>query len=182
MTTEDQVTDPVEEPTTEEPTTEGTSETPATFDEWIQAQPEDVQHLVTGHTAGLRSALDSERSERKALARQLRELTAKAEEGSELRGQLEKLNADYEITARKAAFYEGAPGNVTNVRLAYLAAQDLGILEKDGSVDWSELQSAAPELFRRQQTPPAHAGNGTGQPPATRATMNDFIRAAAGRP
>jgi hypothetical protein len=160
----------------------GASETqaPATFDEWIAGQDETVKAMAERHTAGLRSALASEREQRKEAIKQLKDLAAKAEEGSDLRQRLDGMIAEKDAAERRAAFYESAPqANCTNPRAALLIAQAENLFKRDGSPDWGALQATAPELFRRAGQ--ANAGAGTGAPPPARVTMNDFIRRAAGR-
>lgn len=159
----------------------GGDQQPANFDKWLEGQEEGTRSLVSGHIAGLKSALESERSERKQLAKQLRDLSAKAEEGSELRGQLDTLTRDFEAVNRRAAFYEAAPADLTNVRLAYLAAQDAGAIAQDGKVDWAKLREQAPELFRRQPAPQGNAGSGAKQTGTHDRSMNTFIRTALGK-
>lgn len=153
---------------------------PPTFDSWFESQPEEIKGLIDSNVSGLKSALDSERNERKSLAKQLSELKGKAEKGSELEQQLTTLSAQLESQAAKAAFYESAPADVANMKLAWMAAQD-GHTDKRGNVDWNSLRSAYPELFRKTVTPPANAGNGRGQEGGNQPNMNAFIRAAAGR-
>ena len=176
-------TPPVDQNPTPEPQgNDQPSETPASFDEWIKAQGDDVQDLFDDHVSGLRSALETERTERKALAKQIKDLGKQAEEGSELRQQLTNLTTALESVQRRTAFYESAPGDVANLKLAYLAASDAGMVDDDG-VDWQAMRQRFPELFKRAVVPAGNAGSGAGQngaqPPHT---MNNFIRAAAGRP
>ena len=89
-------------------------------------------------------------------------------------------------TAIRASFTEQAVANgVTDVRLAYLAAQADGLLgaydaEKGvGRHNWEELRRRYPHLFRPGPGGSADGGAGAGRSPA--ASMNDFIRRAAGR-
>lgn len=156
---------------------------PASFDEWLTGQDETIKGLVTGHISKLQSALTDERQQRRSLAKQIEDLTKQAEQGSELRKQLEKLSGDLDGMGRKVAFYESAPPDCTNTRLAWLAASDAGLIGKDGTVDWAKIKEQNPELFRRPVTPPGNAGSGAKQAGAADArNMNDFIRAASGRP
>lgn len=160
----------------------GASETqaPATFDAWIANQDDAVKALAEQHTAGLRSALQSEREQRKEAIKQLKDLAAKAEKGSELEAQIASMIAEKDAAERRAAFYESAPqANCTNPKAALLIAQAENLFRRDGSPDWGALQSTAPELFRRAGQ--ANAGAGTGAPPPAQKNMNDFIRRAAGR-
>jgi hypothetical protein len=168
-----------ENPTT--PTDTGETPTPATFDEFLAAQPETVRALADNYAGSLKSALNAEREERKTLARQLREATAKAEQGSATAKALEEISSTLAATERRAAFFESAsaPGvGCVNPRAAFLVANAEGMFRKSGEPDWQALQAAVPELFRRPGQ--ANAGAGTGTPPPARQSMNDFIRKAAG--
>lgn len=153
---------------------------PINFDSWLGSQDEKIKGLIDGHVTGLKSALENERNERKTLTKQIAELRGKAEKGSELEQQLNALTAQLDAQATKANFYESAPADVANMRLAWMAAQD-GYINAKGQVDWSGLKTAFPELFRKIATPPANAGNGRGQQGNSQANMNDFIRRASGR-
>jgi len=154
---------------------------PASFDAWLATQGDDTRELVTGHISKLQGALTDERSQRRTLAKQIDDLSKQAEQGSQLRGQLEKLSADFEGMSRKAAFYESAPPEVTNLRLAWLLANDAQLVDEQGKTDWGKLRTTAPELFRRTP-PPANAGAGARQTGVDDGrSMNAFIRAATGR-
>lgn len=158
---------------------------PLTFERWIAEQPEDVRSLIDGQFDRLRAALDSERTARTGLEKQIKAISKQAGEGSELRTQLEKLSDDMREVGGKADFYEAAHGaGVKNLRLAWIAAKDLGLLE-DGKTDFAKLKDAAPELFATAastpKAPPANAGAGAGQAGARNPNMNNFLRAAAGR-
>lgn len=159
-------------------------EQPLTFDAWLGKQDDTIKKLVGSHTSGLKSALDSERDERKKLQRQIKELSKHAEDGSEMRQQLDKLSTDLETTDRRATFYEEAHSNkVTNLRLAWIAAQEGELIDSRGRIDWDGFKAAYPELIERPATvtPRSNAGNGTGAPPARAQDMNSIIRTMAGR-
>lgn len=156
----------------------------ANFESWYAGLGADHKGLIDGHVTGLKSALDAERNERKALAKQIGDLKARAEKGSDLEKQLGDLTATLEAQNAKTTFYEGAPGDVSNPRLAYLAAQEGNhINAKTGAVDWAAMRAAYPELFRRQGAgaPPANGGQGRNQGGNIEPNMNLFIRRAAGR-
>lgn len=71
---------------------EGGQQTPASFEAWLAGQPEDVKRLAGEHTTGLKSALASEREQRKQLATQLRDATGKLEKGSDAARTLEEIS------------------------------------------------------------------------------------------
>ena len=153
------------------------------FDAWFGKLPPHEQEGLDNHTAALRNALESERSQRKEFSKQLRDLTAKAEKGSEAEKTLGEMSSRLEQAEQRAAFYEeaGKPENgCSNPRAAFLVASAEGLFTKRGDPDWPAIKSAAPELFGRKTIPNGNAGVGNGSPPA-QASMNDFIRAASGR-
>jgi hypothetical protein len=157
---------------------------PLVFDTWIAAQGDEIKSLLDGHTKGLRTALDSERTQRKEFERQLREATGKLEKDSDARKQLETLSSQLEAQGRQAEFYETAhAAGVSNLRLAWVALQqDAALSDRSGRVDWKRFQEQYPELFggAKQKAPAGNAGAGTQNPPG-KAGMNEFIRKAAGR-
>lgn len=157
-------------------------ETTTDFDAWIGAQDDTIKALYEKKTTGLKSALEDERSTRKTLSKQIADLSRQAEEGSKLRGELEKLSAAQEAANRKAAFYEGAPADVTNLKLAWLAADDAGLVDKTGEADWTALRKQMPELFQVKIAPRGNGGEGSGQNgQGAQPGMNHWIRQAAGR-
>ena len=156
---------------------------PLTWESWVEAQDESVKGLIDGHVKGLKSALDNERTQRSDLAKQLRDVTAKAEKGSELATALTQVSAQLEEAERRATFYAdaGKPEiGCSNPRAAFVVAQADNLFDKRGNVDWAALKVAAPELFR-PRVPNANAGVGTGTPPPAQRDMNQYIRRAAGR-
>jgi len=154
-----------------------------TFESWLGSQDETVKGLIDAHIKGLKSALESERAQRSDLARQLRDVTAKAEKGSELEKALMEVSTQLEAAERRAAFYEeaGRPEiGCLNPKAAFALAQAEDLFDKRGRVDWEALKASAPELFR-PRVPQGNAGLGTSGPPPAHKSMNDFIRRAAGR-
>ena len=166
------------------PAPETTPPAPASFDEWLTAQDETIRGLYEQHTAGLKSALQAERTQRQDLAKQLREAAKKSEGGSETQKALEETATRLEEAEARATFFEEAARpeiGCSNPRLAYLAAQDAQAIDKKGRVNWAALKEAAPELFRGKQPAPGNAGAGTQQQPPKGASMNEYIRRATGR-
>jgi hypothetical protein len=116
------------------------------------------------------------------LAKQLRDATAKLENGSLVRSELEQTVAKLDLLERRASFYEEALSQgVANARLAFLAAQESGSFEKGGKVAWDKLKAEYPELFAASGKPAAtNAGAGAGSQPG-KVDMNSMIRRRAGR-
>jgi hypothetical protein len=144
------------------------------FDTWLAGQPEQIRSLITGRFTTLEGTLDSERTQRKDLAKQLKDLSGKLDANSEAGKQAAKLSADLEAASARADFYEALGPGCTNPKLAWLAYQ------ADGLKSIDQLRTAYPQLFAAAKPAPSNAGNGTGQQPGTEASMNDWIRQAAG--
>jgi len=164
----------------------GTPDTapPVTFETVYKALPETQRGAIDGHITGLKSALADERNGRKELEKQLRALSKTAEEGSAMRAQLDKLAEEQAGTTARAMFFEAAhDAQVKNLRLAWLAAQEYGLVDtKTGEADFAKLKNMAPELFNVKPQPQGNAGNGAKQTGvADGKNMNDWIRAASGR-
>jgi len=156
------------------------------WDTWLGEQPEPIQTLIDSHTKGLRSALQSERTQRAELAKQLREATKTAAQGSELQKSLEALSGKLEMAELRARFFEEASKpevNCTNPRMALLAAQELDAIDNKGRINWDAIKQAFPEIFRPVRPPQGNAGAGTTAPPPANmgGAMNAAIRRAAGR-
>lgn len=154
-----------------------------TFDSWYKALPADAQGLIDDHVDGLRSALSTERGERKTLEKRLKEIQKQADEGGDIKTQLQQLSDEMSAATARASFFEAAhAAEVRNLRLAWLAANDAGLVDqKTGVVDFAELRKVAPELFAGKPLPPANAGAGARQTGVAKPGMNDFLRAATGR-
>ncbi len=154
-----------------------------TFDSWLQGQPDEIKGLISAHTAGLKSALDSERSQRKDLAKALKDATKDLETGTEARKALEGLTAKLENQEKQLAFYDAATAaGVSNLRLAWIAAREAGAVDKAGNVNMETLKKEYPELFKRTPPlPPGNAGAGAnGQRPGQSGGMDSLIRQVAG--
>jgi hypothetical protein len=167
---------------TEQQTATTTNEAP-TFDGWYSKLEDPFKDLVDDHVSGLKSALTSEREERRKLSAQLKTLSKTAEDGSEFQKQLQDTVGRLDEAEKKAKFLEDAHGqNVSNLKLAWLAAKEEKLIGRDGSVDFLKLRETAPELFERKTpTPAGNAGTGNGQAGIAKPDMSKWIRAAAGR-
>lgn len=164
--------------------TNNQTETPEIkFGEWIATQDEHVRKAYENHTAGLMNTVKATRTERDEFAQQIRDLSAKAEKGSELEKLLTEATAKLDAAEKRAVFAEEANKpeiGCSNPKAAYLLAIAENLFDRKGNPDWTAIKAAAPELFRQAGTR-TFAGDGTQAPPPAGATMNDFIRRSAGR-
>jgi hypothetical protein len=163
-------------------TTQEQEKAAPTFEGWLESQDETTKGLVSEHTKNLKSALESERSQRKGLEKQLRDAARQAEAGSAAEKSLTELADKLAGQEQQASFYEVAhAAGVTNLKLAWVAAQSGDYFNKRGDFDLATFRKEYPELFKAPPPPPSNAGSGTGgkQPVAT--GMNDFIRGVRGR-
>ena len=175
----DQPVTPVTPPTTPAPA----SETPASFEEFLEAQPEPVKALYNSHSEALMNTVRATREERDNFAKQIKQLTKGMAEGSEAKTQLEQMGAQLERTERRATFLEDAMRpeiQCRNAKAAWLLAEAGSLFDKKGNPDWAAIKADAPELFGVLAAN-ANAGQGTQTPPAPQKNMNDFIRKASGR-
>jgi hypothetical protein len=175
---------PIADPTPAAPPAEPQqSAMPASYDEWIAGQDETVKTLITGRFQALENTVKSTRDERDDFKKQLKDLSKKAADGSELKQQLDTMTAQLEKTERRAAFMEEAIKpeiQCRNARAAWLLAIAEDLFSKNGSPDWAAIKREAPELFG-VPTANANAGANTQSPPPKQSDMNAFIRSRAGR-
>ena len=154
-----------------DPSPEEEEDEELSWESWIAKQEERVRKLYEAHVAGLKSALEAQKAQRKRVAEQLQETV----------NQLETLRKQYQEEASRLAFYEQASAEgVRHPKLAWYAAQELGAFDEQGTCDFAKLRSHYPELFRRA-TPVADAGAGAEQGARAARSMNEVIRAATGR-
>ena len=164
-------------------TTTAEATTFANFEDFLKAQADDVKKLYTDEVAGLKSALSSERQQRKDNEAALRDAAAKVEKGSEAERLLTEQADTLQGLELRAAFYDEAhTQGVTNLKLAWMAAQEADAFDKRGNVNWESLRTQFPELFAKTMIPSGDAGKGTKTTPAGDGKdMNTFIRTSAGR-
>lgn len=180
-----------EAPPTQDPAQNGETPAPETWDEWLALQGDDdrtvIETLYNAQTAGLKSALQKERDTNKDLTKQLKALSGKLEEGSEVRQQVEAMTGALEAAQSRADFFEMAASpeiGLVDAKAAWALMQaDPDSYTHRGKPDFDALKEAHPHLFRQApRTPQANAGSGAGQGASPQQfDMNDFIRAAAGR-
>lgn len=161
---------------------------PETFDAWLATQPDNVKTMYAAHTQKLQSALQSERSTRSDLEKQLREAAKKQKDGSDEQANLTKMADELGVANRRADFYEAAVKPEVNAQdleaLWVLAnAKPDDYFDKRGNVNFVLLKERHPGLFKQAASAArGNAGNGTGgQGAATKTNMNSILRRAAGR-
>lgn len=159
--------------------------TPASFDEWLDSQDEPTQKLIDSHVAGLKSSLTSERDRARKLERDLKSAAKGLEESSPLKAQLEEAVRDLGEARAQADFNaEAHVKGVLNLKLAFSAAKQEGLIDEKGRVDFAELKNQFPELFAAPRAaPPGRGGAGKEAPPpklSGNAAMNAAIRSMAG--
>ena len=159
---------------------EGKGET-LTFEKWSESLTDEQKALMETHTKGLKGALDSERTNAANLAKQIKELSAKAEKGSELEKSLAELNSKLEDQNSYVEFLEEAgKAGVSNVKLAWIAVKQDGLIDSKGWVNFDSLKKDYPELFGEKQKSSGDAGAGAGGS-GGKLDMNTIIRHAAGQ-
>lgn len=156
-------------------TPEATGGTPETmgFESWIATQDAAVKAMLDARDAPLRNALQQERDNAKALHKEIKALSQKAEAGSEIAKTVTELSGKLETEQKRADFYEAATAaGCRNLRLAWLVASADGLA-------LTEIQKNYPELFASK--PATHAGNGANSGPSgEKQDMNTLIRKKAG--
>jgi len=119
------------------------------------------------------------RTERNDLAKQIADLSKKAEKGSELEKNLAEINGKFANLEIQSKFYDKAHAvGVSDLKLAYLAAKEAGLVNDKGDCDFVKLKAAHPALFAA--APKGNAGDGTGTD-GKPFSMNELIRQKAGR-
>lgn len=133
------------------------------------------------HVAALKAPDEDDRKARKALEKQVADLSKAAEEGSDLKKQLDDLSAQLtEQTARADFAEEAHREGVSNVRLAYVAAKEDGLIDSKGRCNFGKLKEGYPELFAKAEAKPkGDAGKASGSD-RTDGGMTSLIREAAG--
>ena len=158
-------------------------EKPQDFAAFIAAQDEPTKALYKKHTDGLKSALDSERENRRTLEKELREAAASAEDGSEAKQKLEEAAALTQKASAQSDFFEAAhAAGVADLRLGWLAVQEDDTLrDRYGRADFTKLKEAHPALFAdAKKLPAGHASAGASSD-APKPDVNESLRTAAKR-
>lgn len=179
-------TPPTDPNTPQPPAPTAPGETPLKWDDWLAQQPDAIRTLVSEHTNGLKTALQSERGTRGSLERQLNDLKRQLTGNDDAQKEVARIQAQLADENTRADFYEavGAAG-ATNLKRVWTLAKADGLIDDKGRFKLEDVKSAYPEYFTpaRPSVPTANAGSGTQQPaPALsgNAAVNNWIRSAAG--
>ena len=153
------------------------------WDTFHKALPVEAQKLISDRESGLKSSLSTERDARKGLEKDLKAVAKDLKDGSEAQEKVLKLADEVAAGTLKADFYEDAhEKGVVNLKLAYHIVEKDDLFDSRGNVDFKALKEDYPELFVKSKPPPADGGEGTGSRlPSSKVSMNDLIRAKAGR-
>lgn len=140
---------------------------------------------VALETTRLKTALDTERAQRKELAKQLKELSVKPADDTAWKAKIEAISGQLSEANLKASFYESAAGQddlaAKRYGAAYKIAKIDGLIDEDGAVDWAALKEQHDYLFSTPvvATPAkGHAGNGVGGRAQKPQNINDVLRGA----
>ena len=153
------------------------------WDTFHASLPPEAQKLITDRESGLKTALKTERDARGKAEKDLRDVAGELEKGSDAQNKVLELADKVAASNAKADFYEEAhEEGVSNIKLAYVVAKEDGLIDKRGKIDFKTMKESYPELFGKKKMPPGGAGDGTDtELPGRKVTMNDLIRAKAGR-
>lgn len=159
----------------------GSKTEPLAYDTWIGEQPDEVKVLLTDHTSGLKTALESERGSRKDLEGKLRDLAEKAK--GDQKEALKAMANDIKAADLKTDFFEDAhEAGVSNLKLAYQVALADDMFDRKGNVNFDTMKTGYPELFGgKPKAPKGGAGEGHDNDNNPSFDMNDAIRQKAGR-
>jgi hypothetical protein len=159
----------------------------ATPETWFGALPEDAKSIAQqwhdGQVTGLKTALGSERDERKADRKQFQtQLTdAIAKASGEAKAELEKISASLSESGTRSDFYADAhEAGAGDLRLAWAAVKEYELYDRKGNPDLEALKTKCPYLFQTAKpvVPHVGAGSGTAQKPAAAHDFDTNLRAA----
>jgi hypothetical protein len=206
MPTEETESKPVAEKTTPQPEgvkPEGSAvqqpQTPADFDAWLAAQPDEIKTLYESHTAGLKSALDKERRANKkrddeaanaakaAQDAQLSEVDKATKQAEQLKQERDSLAQQLRLINAREALIIAAEKQKVEFASAQAQRDALDIALKDAEFDddgrltgaEALLKSALKDrdyLIKRQPTVPAGATNAAERGSSTTPVMTDEER------
>lgn len=152
-----------------------------TYENFMSQQTKEVQALVTGNVTGLKSALESERENRKGVEAQLRTL-AEQLEGDHKEAIENMANQLDEVTLQNDFYEDAIAEGVNNPKLAFVVAREYKLIDRKGRVNWNQMRVDFSELFGiLPKGSKGGAGAGLNQEPESAQTMNTLMRKAVGR-
>lgn len=162
---------------------EGDTKDAPTFESWHDSLDDTAKEFLKGHVSGLKTSLKTERDARSEAETAVRDLADKAEKGSKAQEELTEVADSLAEVNKKADFYEIAhEAGVTNIKLAFIVATQDDLISKRGNVDFVKMKESYPELFSRGALKPdGDVGTGSETELGKQASMNTFIRTAAGK-
>jgi hypothetical protein len=148
------------------------------YETWVETQGEEVRKgIETYHeqkAQGLLNTVKATREERDVLSKELKELSKKVTQDSEVGKQLGELTSRLEFSEKKSNFLEqAAKVGCKKPTVAFALANAENLYLEDGTADWEKIREAVPELFTIQSIK-SDAGSGTNQKPE--ANLNANIR------
>ena len=164
-------------------------ETPNDFEAYIASQPDPIKELYKQHTAGWRSTLENEREKATNAINTVKELreavkTADAATAEKLTKLAAEKDAEIELARQEATFYRDAaaagcpPGRLER---AWRLFRNGEYPTRRGEPDVAAMKADVPELFVPARGGGANAGAGTGAAGRPAVSMDNLIRAAAGK-
>lgn len=152
-----------------------------TYENWMGQQTKEVQALVTGNVTGLKSALESERENRKGVESQLRTL-AEQLEGDHKEAIENMANQLDEVTLQNDFYEDAIAEGVNNPKLAFVVVKEYKLIDRKGRVNFDKMRVDFPELFGiKPKGSKGGAGAGLNQEPESAQTMDKLMRKAVGR-
>ncbi|HEX9329583.1 MAG TPA: hypothetical protein VF915_23850, partial [Reyranella sp.] len=150
-----------EEPAEEQEVAQADAPKLETFEALMESLSDGHRALIEKHISGLRTALETERGDRKAAQKAIRSVQTELEQLKAGNVQVKELELRAAEAEAAATFFEEAAAyNVKrgSMRLAFLAAQDGHFFGDDGGVQWDALQARFPDLFEGSNDRPAPDG------------------------
>ena len=155
--------------------------TPEPHAAWYEALPAEAKAQADAYfdvkAAGLKSALDSEREQRKTAQARLAEAIEKAT-GAE-KAALQKVSTDLEAANARADFFADAiEAKIADPRAAWAIIKEYGYFDRKGAPDFAALREHHPRLFGPDtHQANAHGGAGQGSGVGAPLTMDELMRA-----
>jgi hypothetical protein len=148
------------------------------FNSWLESQDENTRKLVNERFSKLESTVKATRQERNELSTALKDISKKAEHGTDLEKSLTELGDRLTKAERKAIFLEMMiPEGCTKPSVAYSIAIAENLFKDDGTPDMKKIKEVIPEFFPTKSIN-SHAGSGTHKTDF-KVSANEQIRNAA---